>query len=872
MHAGVTTWWMSRHDGIRRPTQARPGERTVVEFRGTDGAWLVIACRASGIPPPMPSLPEENHALHSSPMHAQTSRHKDRARRARCRLLTAFAALFMASQACASGSTLVYDKPASQWNEALPLGNGLMGAMVFGGVPDERVQLNLGTLWGGAPHDYTAPDAAAQLKQIQKLIFAGKVAQAEALSAGFMGDPKTLMPFQPLGDLRLHFENKGEASEYRRELRLDDAVSTVAYTIDGVHFRRETFISYPDRVLVMRLSADRPAMQNLAVALTSPQPGAKVALAGANAIELSGQIEPRANPASSWTASWSQPGMRYAGRLVVRTDGGSIRQAGAQLDIRGADTVTLVFSGATSFRSYRDIGGDAMAMAGAPLATAARRSYEALKSAHLADYRALFNRVHLRLGNDASGDEVTTDRRLGDFRSHDDPSLVALYYQYGRYLLISSSRAGGQAANLQGIWNPELLPAWGSKWTTNINLQMNYWPAETGDLWETQAPLWDLIDDLRVTGARTAQRYYGARGWVLHHNSDLWRATTPVDGPWGLWPMGGVWLANQMWDHYAFSGDEAFLRDRAYPAMKGAAQFVLDFLVEAPKGSPVAGKLVTNPSTSPENHYLLDARPASLTYAATMDIELINELFDHVRAASRHLGIDAALVSRIDAARQRLPPLQIGHRGQLQEWIEDYPETEPDHRHVSHLYALYPGDAIAPDTTPALAGAAKRSLKLRGDGGTGWARAWKTALWARLGDGDHAYKLLHGLIAENTLPNMFDDCPPFQIDGNFGGTAAIAEMLMQSRIGEVTVLPALPHRWPEGEVDGLRARGGLRVGITWHKGTPAEVRLLSKAATSVRVRYQHQSVVVALAPGEQLIVDASRLMAPANSHQPTAVD
>jgi alpha-L-fucosidase 2 len=449
---------------------------------------------------------------------------------------------------------------------------------------------------------------------------------------------------------------------------------------------------------------------------------------------------------------------------------------------------------------------------------------------------------------------------------------VALYYQYGRYLLISSSRAGGQPANLQGIWNQDLLPAWGSKWTTNINLEMNYWPAETGALWETQTPLWDLIDDLQVAGAKTAQRYYGAHGWVVHHNSDLWRATTPVDGPWGLWPMGGVWLSNQMWDHYTFSGDEAFLRNPAYPAMKGAAEFVLDFLVEAPAGSPVAGKLVTNPSTSPENRYLLDGKPVGLTYAPTMDIELINDLFNHVRAAARHLGVDAALVSRIDAAQPRLPPLQIGHKGQLQEWIEDYPETEPDHRHVSHLYALYPGDAISPDKTPALAMAARRSLELRGDGGTGWARAWKTALWARLGDGDHAYKLLHDLIAENTLPNMFDDCPPFQIDGNFGGTAAIAEMLMQSRIGEITVLPALPSRWQDGEVDGLRARGGLRVGITWRKGVPTEVRLLSTTATSVHLRYQHQRIVVALEPGKELTVGAARLMPSTNGRQHAAAD
>ncbi|GAA0243147.1 glycoside hydrolase family 95 protein [Rhodanobacter caeni] len=798
--------------------------------------------------------------MHPSPKPTQTSHHKDTARRTGWGLLIALAALLLGSPAHASRTTLVYDKPASQWNEALPLGNGLMGAMVFGGVPDERLQLNLGTLWGGAPNDYIAPGAATRLRQMQQLVFSGQVAQAEALSAGFMGDPALLMPFQPFADLRLHFPDQGKVSDYRRELRLDDAISTVSYTVGDVHFRREAFISYPDRVLVMRLGADRPAAQNVTVALASPQPGAKVALVGANTIELSGQIQPRANPASSWTGSWSQPGISYAGKLVIKTEGGSIHKAGDHLEISGADAVTLVFSGATSFRSYRDIGGDAVAAAGVALAKAARKGYDALKHAHLADYRALFDRVHLRLGNDASSDNVATDQRIRDFKTHDDPSLVALYYQYGRYLLIASSRAGGQPANLQGIWNPDLLPAWGSKWTTNINLEMNYWPAETGDLGETQTPLWDLIDDLQVAGAKTARRYYGARGWVLHHNTDLWRATTPVDGPWGLWPMGGVWLSNQMWDHYAFSGDEVFLRDRAYPAMKGAAQFVLDFLVEAPKGSPVAGKLVTNPSTSPENRYLLDGKPAGLTYAPTMDIELINDLFDHVRAAAGHLGVDTALVARIDAAQSRLPPLQIGHKGQLQEWIEDYAETEPDHRHVSHLYALYPGNAISPDRTPALASAAKRSLQLRGDGGTGWARAWKIALWARLGDGDHASTLLHDLIAENTLPNMFDDHPPFQIDGNFGGTAAIAEMLLQSRIGEVTVLPALPARWHEGEVDGLRARGGVRVGITWRNGIPAEVRLSSKVATSVRIRYRDQALAVTLEPGKTRVVEGPRLL------------
>lgn len=777
-------------------------------------------------------------------------------------MLAIVAALFIVPTVQAGKLALTYDKPAAQWTEALPLGNGLLGAMVFGGLADERVQINEGTLWGGQPHEYTNPNAAAKLIELRQLIFSGKVKEAEALSAAVMGNPRTLMPFQPFADLRLHFVGHDAASDYRRELRLDDAINTVSYRLGDARFRRETFVSYPDRVIVMHLTADRPGRLNFTITLDSPQPGSHTALVSRNALELTGQIEPRVNPDSSWTASWSKPGLHYAGRLAVKAEGGEVRQVGDHLDVRGANSVTLLFSGATSFRTYQDVGGYAEARVRAMMAKAIRHSFTDLRRAHIADYRALFERVRLRLGSANLDEAASTDQRIRDFKTGDDPSLVALYYQFGRYLLISSSRAGGQAANLQGIWNQDLLPAWSSKWTTNINLQMNYWPAETGDLWETQTPLWDLIGDLQVTGAKTARSHYGARGWVLHHNSDIWRATTPVDGSWGIWPVGGVWLANQMWDHYEFSGDDNFLRRQAYPALKGAAEFVLDFLVEAPAGSPVAGRLVTNPSMSPENRYLLHGEAVSLTYAPTMDIELINDLFNHVRAASQRLGVDSELRSRIDDAQRRLPPLQVGPKGQLLEWIEDYRETEPDHRHVSHLYAVYPGETIALDQTPALAGAAKRSLELRGDGGTGWSRAWKTALWARLGDGDHAYKLLHGLIAENTLPNMFDVCPPFQIDGNFGGAAGIAEMLVQSRVGEITVLPALPSKWREGEVDGLRARGGLQVGVTWRNGALTEVRMRSMTKASVRLSYGSQSLAVTLEPGKMLKVNGSRLIPP----------
>jgi alpha-L-fucosidase 2 len=410
---------------------------------------------------------------------------------------------------------------------------------------------------------------------------------------------------------------------------------------------------------------------------------------------------------------------------------------------------------------------------------------------------------------------------------------------------------------LQGIWNEDLRPAWSSKMTTNINLEMNYWQADAGDLWETQQPLWSLIRDLRITGAETARVDYDAKGWVLHHNTDLWRATTPVDGPWGLWPMGEVWLANQMWDHYEFSGDRKFLQRDAYPAMKEAAEFVQSFLVEAPAGTPFAGRLVTNPSTSPENRYLLNGKPQSLTYAATMDIELIKELFENCARAAQILGTDKALRSELAKTEQRLPPLQVGKRGELQEWIEEYPETEPQHRHVSHLWSLYPGHDISLNATPELAAAVKKSLELRGDGGTGWSTVWRVALWARLQNSEHAYNNLKILINTSTLPNMFDLCPPFQIDGNLGGPAAITEMLLQSTPDAITILPALPQQWPNGDLKGVRVRGGGKVDIEWKNGTLSKFVVQSVGAAKYRVTYGKQNVDVQLQPGKPIVLDSS---------------
>ena len=756
----------------------------------------------------------------------------------------------------ADALTLWYRQPAAQWTEALPLGNGRLGAMVFGGPVEDRIQINEATLWGGGVHDYVNPQAHERLARLRALIFAGRVAEAETLSGEMMGLPALLMPYQPFCDLRLTMEGVAAATNYRRSLSLDEAVAAVTFDSNGTQFRREVIVSHPDQVLAVRLTADRGGKQNVSIGLDSPQPNAVAEALGSNGLRLTGQIQPRDNPAGSWSGSWKQAGLRYAAAVQVSADGGSVTLENGAIKVRDADAVVILFSGATSFRSYKDIGGDALRLALASLNRAAEKSYEVLRARHIADHQEIFRRVDLNLGP-GTGASYPTDVRIAAAKTSDDPALAALYFQFGRYLLIASSRPGGQPANLQGIWNERLLPPWGSKWTTNINLQMNYWLAESGGLWETLQPLWDLVSDLRETGAETARVHYGARGWVLHHNTDLWRATTPVDGAWGHWPMGAVWLGNQMWDHYRFSLDERFLRDRAFPAMRGAVEFVLDTLVEAPAGTAFAGKLVTNPSFSPENSYFLNGQKASLTYAASMDLELIGELLDSFVQASRKLESDAQLRDAALTAKNRLPPLQIGSRGQLQEWIEDYPEVEPEHRHVSHLWALYPGHGISPERTPGLAAAARRTLELRGDGGTGWAKAWKIALWARLLDGDHAHLMLRGQLADSTLPNMFDTHPPFQIDGNFGAAAAIAEMLLQSDDDVVSLLPALPSAWPQGRVRGLRARGGLKVDMEWAHGKLVHAALSSDVARKVIVRNRGRSAELSLSTGKILRLDAN---------------
>jgi alpha-L-fucosidase 2 len=761
----------------------------------------------------------------------------------------------MAQQATDNPLTLWYRAPAKSWNEALPVGNGRLGAMVFGGIAEERLQINEATLWGGTPRDYTNPDARAKLPRIRELIFAGQIAEAEKLAGEMMGNPSLLMPYQPFCDLRLVMRHGAAASEYRRELALDTAATQVRYVVDGARYRREIFASHPDQVIVVRLTADQLGRQNLNIGLDTPQANAQLATLGTDGLQLTGRIGPRQNPRNSWVGSWDTPGMSYAAAMSVHIEGGRLTREGGQLRVEGADAVTILLSGATSFRNYRDISADAAARAQALLKMAARKDAAALRSAHVSDHQGLFARMKLDLGPDARRD-IPTDQRITEASKVADPALAALYFQFGRYLLIASSRPGGQPANLQGLWNDRMTPPWGSKWTTNINLQMNYWLADCGALWETQAPLWDLVGDLQKTGADTARTHYGASGWVVHHNTDLWRATTPVDGAWGHWPTGGAWLALQMWEHYRYSLDRGFLAAKAYPAMRGAVRFALDTLVKVPKGLPQAGRLVTIPSISPENTYLMDGKRGQLTYAPAMDTQILSALFAAFDQSSSILGRDAQLRHAALTAMRRLPPQQIGARGQLQKWVADYGEAEPEHRHVSHLWALYPGNDISPARTPALAAAARRTMELRGDGGTGWAKAWKIAFWARLLDGDHAHAMLVSQIADSTLPNMFDNHPPFQIDGNFGGAAAMAEMLAQSDEREIILLPALPRAWPQGRVTGLRVRGGVALDITWDAGVLTGVTLTAQGARNVSLRLGQKTVRLRLTAGRPLVLDA----------------
>ncbi|MEU4360468.1 glycoside hydrolase family 95 protein [Promicromonospora sp. NPDC023987] len=722
---------------------------------------------------------------------------------------------------------LWYTAPATEWLEALAVGNGRVGAMVFGGVAAETLMLNEDTVWAGGPHDYADPRGSEALPEIRRLINEEKWGEAQNLAGErFMGRPTEQMQYQPVGDLHLDFPGlTGDVTEYRRSLDLTTAITTTTFVVDGVRHTREIFSSHAHQVLVARFTADAPGAISFDGRYESLQETSTHAH-DTRTLALEGR---------SGEAEGLEGKVRFVSLARAVAEGGSVTCGATRLRVRGADAVTLVVSIGTSHRNYLDVSGDHFAKAVEPLEQTPVQGYGVLRRAHVRDYQEMFGRVDIDLGTSPSVD-LPTDERVVAFRDGQDPQLAALYYQFGRYLLISSSRSPGQPANLQGLWNDKMLPPWQSKYTLNINCEMNYWPAGPANLAECWQPLFAMIEELAESGARTAKKMWGAKGWVAHHNTDLWRGSAPVDFAfYGVWPTGGAWLSLLFWEHYEYTGDLDTLREY-FPVLRGAVEFFLDTLVQ----DEATGYLVTNPSHSPEiKHHEINDESVSICAGPTMDMQILRDLFTAFDKACAVLGQDRAMAAQAIAARDQLPPNQIGHLGQLQEWLIDWEEAATEiSRHVSHLWGVFPSDQITPRRTPELAVAADRSLELRGPAVTaGWSLAWKMNIRARLLQADGVYTHLTQLLSTGrTAPNLFDLHPPFQIDGNFGGTSAINETIMQSHSGEVWLLPCVPDAWPAGKVRGLRARGAFELSITWTDGRLQTARIQSLAGNTIRLR------------------------------------